>query len=464
MLFTSESFNKLYEAQLERATNNAYTMDGSLAGLSFEKNESIIVNEGFIRPPANPQEHFIQRQVRVFFDKSEGINNSTIASHPDFKSLVISGVQKQYIATVFIDLKGSTRLSLVYPDLQIVYLFKNAVIQACIEAIRSFDGYVHRIMGDAVLGFFGSKAISKSQAVLDCMNCVSTLTVILNSMVKPWLEEYLPEFDSNDFGFRIGCNFGDDDDVLWGNYGYGETGEISPTGLSVDLASKLQGLAPKNNVMIGQGILEYLNFPEIFTSIKIVQKSGVDKEELFVTPNHTYPDGKSLNHMMRILNIDKYLLGSPLPIDFKKNYIKSVGYSEKILNNGLFNLDVEIINPNGKREKYISNTKIIKKGSKIYVSLKAKEILPLLKKYKVQFTKKNHKGFFNEPELLGMLEPEYDKNDIENNEMKGYSVMNSKVEFSRKCSYKGVHEIKCEVYSPNNSEAIFRDYVYVPIE
>lgn len=460
MLFTADSFNRIYEGQ-----KNAYTNDSILASLSCESHDRILLNEGLTSPPTNPQEHFFQQQIRRFFNKNEGINNGTIASHPDFQSLINGGVQKQYIASVFIDIKGSTRLSLVYPDLQIIYKFKNAVIRACIEAIRSFDGYVHRIMGDAVLGFFGSKAISKSQAILDCMNCVSTLTVILNSMVKPWLKENLSKFDSNDFGFRIGCNFGDDDDVLWGNYGYGETGEISPTGLSVDLASKLQGLAPKNKVMIGQGILEYLNFPKIFTSIKTVQKSGVDKEELFVTPNHTYPDGRSLNHMMRILNIDKYLLGSPFPVDFKKNYIQSVEDSEKILSNDLFYLDVEIVNPNGKREKYISNTKVIKKGSKIYVSLKAIENLPLLKKHSVQFTKKNHEGFFNEPDLLSILEPEYAQNDIESNEIKGYSVINSKVEFSRDCSYRGIHEIKCEVYAPNSSqEVIFRNYVYVPIE
>ncbi|WEV50103.1 hypothetical protein OZX61_11945 (plasmid) [Acinetobacter sp. ESL0695] len=162
----------------------------------LEENRQIIKAESYgveaytgINLPNAPQpEYQIQKPLRKYFDKP-GFNYTTIAQHPDFINLKYSDeLVNQYICSMFIDIKGSTRLSLKY-DLPFVYKFKNAVIQACIEVIRSFDGYVHRIMGDAVLGFFGSSNITKEQAILDCMNCAAMLKIVLEQNIQPWLRE-----------------------------------------------------------------------------------------------------------------------------------------------------------------------------------------------------------------------------------------------------------------------------------
>ncbi|OYQ79107.1 hypothetical protein B9T12_04850 [Wohlfahrtiimonas chitiniclastica] len=457
MIFSPETFNKLVEQQTQTKVRS-YAQDAAMSShrpVYESSNESFPI-------PTKLYEYTLQKYLRGWFKKNKAINTTSIADHPDFADLIEGEPIHQYITTVFIDIKGSTRLSLLYPDLKTIYVFKNAVIQACIEVIRSFDGYVHRIMGDAVLGFFGSKNTSKPQSILDCMNCVSILTVVLNEMIKPWLKTHRPEFDPNHFGFRIGCDFGDDNDVLWGNYGYGKVGEISPTGLSVDLASKLQNLAQKNQIMIGEGILKYFNFPETFTFIQQTQKNGKSKDEKFVTPNYTCHNGQLLNYMMRGLNIPKYLLGLPLPIDFKDQYI-ALPDQEKIIKNGSFIIEAKIRQPNdNKTEHYISNSEVVKKGSTIFVCLKATSQLALTKKFLVKFTKTNHSGFDNEPELIEMLDPEQE--DFIYDEIKGYDVCNTNASFSRSCSYKGIHEIKCEVLDSQSRTVIFRDYIYVPIE
>ncbi|WEV50087.1 adenylate/guanylate cyclase domain-containing protein (plasmid) [Acinetobacter sp. ESL0695] len=314
----------------------------------LEENRQIIKAESYgveaytgINLPNAPQpEYQIQKPLRKYFDKP-GFNYTTIAQHPDFINLKYSDeLVNQYICSMFIDIKGSTRLSLKY-DLPFVYKFKNAVIQACIEVIRSFDGYVHRIMGDAVLGFFGSSNITKEQAILDCMNCAAMLKIVLEQNIQPWLREEKPDFeDIQDFGFRIGCNFGDDHEVLWANYGYGSTGEVSPTGLPVDLAAKLQGLSSKNNSMIGQGILEFFNWPKNFSQVKTRKQDGETIDILHVSPNYV-KDGSPLNYMMRELDQKNYLQGLPIPTDIKQNLCNGIVHSNMIT------LKNRIISPTG---------------------------------------------------------------------------------------------------------------------
>lgn len=433
----------------------------------LEENRQIIKAESYdaglehytgINLPNAPQpEYQIQKPLRKYFDKPD-FNYTTIAQHPDFSHLKDSDkLINQYICSMFIDIKGSTRLSLKY-DLPFVYKFKNAVIQACIEVIRSFDGYVHRIMGDAVLGFFGSSNITKEQAILDCMNCAAMLKVVLEQNIQPWLREEKPDFeDVQDFGFRIGCNFGDDHEVLWANYGYGSTGEVSPTGLPVDLAAKLQGLSSKNKSMIGQGILEFFNWPESFSQVKTREHDGEIINIMHVTPNYV-KDGSPLNYMMRELDQKNYLQGLPIPTDIKQSLCTG------IVHNNLITLKNRITSPTGEVYDFKSNTKVIPKNSSITTEIQIFNESILKFPLQIKFIKKNNLGFNNEPELLKNI------NIKDESEFTVYyctrrrqQINIHKESISRDCMYRGIHQLICEVRNKEN-RLIFRDIVNVPIE
>lgn len=378
-LFGDSAFDEIFRSRNQRiVSKNALALDSyddsnSVLGEGLSHFKIKAESSSGLESYQNFQPEFkMQGDIRKYFGKC-GINTNTIASHPDFKHLKTSEEYiNQYICTMFIDIKGSTTLSLKY-DLEFVHQFKNAVIQACIECIRAFDGYVHRIMGDAVLGFFGSNNITKEQAILDCMNCASILNVFLVQNIQPWLAEIKPDFEvDNDFGFRVGCNFGDDEEVLWANYGFGETGEVSPTGFSVDLAAKLQGLSGKNKAMIGQGILEFMNWPEDLTNIKIVkktvtdefgQKNVIDEERPFVKPNYT-KNKIPINYLMRELNQYKYLQGLPIPTDYKKSLTSGIHHCNQITM-------VNTLNLSDKSEKnFISNSVVAPIGSSINFKVK----------------------------------------------------------------------------------------------
>nr|WP_283774092.1 adenylate/guanylate cyclase domain-containing protein [Acinetobacter amyesii] len=436
---------------LESASNS----EGKVSTGALDESLKLTIKE--------PEQYKLQQQIREVFGRGNTLNFSTIADHPDFNSLVHGGVKKQYITTMFVDIKGSTKLSLKYPDsLEFIYKFKNAVIKTCIEVIHAFDGHVHRIMGDAVLGFFGSTKISKEQSILDCINAASMLTVLLEQTIKPWLKSQKEDFDVRDFGFRVGCNFGDDSEVLWGNYGFGAVGEVSPTGLPVDLAAKLQGLANKNQIMMGQGILEFFNFPEDLSEIKSVQENYEDKPVHFVTPNYIKADGSSLNYTMRLLKINKYILGLPLPLQLKRSVTTGISNNEHVIPNHRFELTAEVHDPKGFKKKYISNSEVIKKNSKIIATLNSKNLI-LGEFLKVIFYKKNHSGFKNEPILEKFLEEEIIKEDIKADGTSTLNIFRGNKTFQRDCNFKGLHYIRCDVLD-SKQNVVFRDYIYVPIE
>src|SRR5690554_4904589 len=276
-------FEDFFESVKKQSTTEALTKS-----FSMEAMDSHPIMESLQSLPAGPQEEFLlQSQIRPIFGKS-GVNNSPIGAHPDFISLEGTKItEKHYACTLFVDIKGSTRLSLLYP-LEFVFIFKNAVIQTCVEIIRSFDGHVHRLMGDAVMAFFGGSSTEKEDAIADAINCSITLRAILEESIKPWMERQ--GLDAKDFGFRVGCDFGDDNEVLWGSFGYQNVGEVSATGLPVDMASKLQGLAGKNQTMLGQGLLDFVNWPEKYSEIKTRENAGKKESLPVVTPNLTSLD------------------------------------------------------------------------------------------------------------------------------------------------------------------------------
>lgn len=404
-------------------------------------------NDGL--PAVGPQqEYVIQKYLRTLFDK-QGINSGGIAQHPDFLYLALDNSTKnQYVSTLFIDIKGSTRLSLIY-DLEFIYKFKNAVLQTCIEIVRSFDGYVHRLMGDALMAFFGSSTMDKEQAAIDSINCSLMCKLTLESAIKPWLERH-KGFDASTFGFRIGCNFGDDHEVLWGNYGFGYLGEISPTGLPVDLAAKLQGLASKNEIMIGQGIIDFIKWPEDYSSIKTKRQSGIDVPVEFVTPNYVKKDGTNLNYSMRLLGYERCL--EYLPIDSE---VKSRLAGSKYIENPSIKFTCQVKDAGGTLSNYVSGTRFLEKNLGLIFTVSAVTASRLKFPLSVKFRKKNHG-------------PDVPIDDL-NEEVSVDSIAKSKDNPYSTCtiiegtSYRGLHAMGCEIRDSDGA-LVYRNKIAVLIK
>lgn len=449
-----DNFENTFD-QMFKAVGNRSTIAVAKSE-SMEALDSKQISEEFSGLPSGPQEEFLlQAKIRPIFGKP-GVNNSPIGTHPDFISLEGTKItQKHYACTIFVDIKGSTRLSLLYP-LEFVYQFKNAVIQTCVETIRSFDGHIHRLMGDAVMAFFGGSSTEKEDAIADAINCSITLRAILEGSIKPWMER--EGLDAKDFGFRVGCNFGDDEEVLWGSFGYRNVGEVSATGIPVDMASKLQGLAGKNQTMLGQGLLDFVYWPEKYSKIKIRDR-GDGKESLpVVSPNITDADGNPLNYKMRQLSYDKSLEFSALPRSFREKICSGSVKDYTEIDYKCYSIE------NGSRREYISASRFLEPNISLAFVVRSSTNNRLKFPLKVVFKKTNH----------GPITPENER-DVEQDGVVRYlrkervSKYNtsyhlvSKVELSEATLYRGLHTMKCEVYD-SDGVLLFRDWIGVMIK
>jgi len=443
-------FDNLYDSMSQPQKKRVKT------AASQEGMDSADLSESLDIIPSGPQEEFeLQSQIRPLFGK-ESVNKSPIGTHPDFISLEgTESTQYHYACTIFVDIKGSTRLSLLY-DLDFVFLFKNAVIKACVEIIRAFDGHVHRLMGDAVMAFFGSNKIDKEDAIANAINCCITLRTILEGSIKPWMEK--KGLDSKDFGFRVGCDFGNDNEVLWGSFGYKNVGEVSATGLPVDMASKLQGLAGKNQTMLGQGLLDFVNWPEKYSGVKTRQKGDEKESLLVVTPRITDSDGSPLNYSMRLLSYEKSLEFSALPRELRQKISGSQVIDHPLINYKCYTVDEDC------REEYISASRFLEPHVSLVFEVTSQRSTRLRYPLKVSFRKTNH-GQATPEEERNVEQKPIDRH-LNNRRTGTYGATHSpyaKVELSESTLYRGLHTMKCEVRD-NNGTLIFRDWIGVMIK
>lgn len=256
-----------------------------------------------------PQNYGISDNIRTLFYKSTRPHNMSIGGHPDFNYLVNGETSKGYVVSLFMDIIGSTKLGLIYEPEEVL-LIKNEIIRCAIETIHSFDGHVHRIMGDAILAFFRINNDTHHNSCIDAINCAVYLVKFFQELVIPQLEE---NGLGEDIGIRIGLDYGEHDRVIWAMYGYANTHEVTATSYFVDVAAKLQQAAPKNKIMLGQSLKEALDIHEELLDIKLKKKDDILIKAPFVTPNYINRDGLKTNYRQYILKTEEYFKFLPSP-------------------------------------------------------------------------------------------------------------------------------------------------------
>jgi len=358
------------------------------------------------------------QQISNAFGK-KGCHIGNFGNHPDFQYL--SGTTSHangFVGTLFIDIEGSSKLSLFY-TLPEVFRIKNAIIQSSIAVIQAIDGHVHRIMGDAVMAYFRSDGRDKYTSAIDIVNAASVLKLFFEKKVLPTLSQ---NGFNDDFGIRIGIDWADDSDVIWSSYGYGEMEEITATSFYVDIASKLQHSAGKNNIQMGNSIKAFLDFPEELLTIKEVKKNGVSIPDPYVKPNYILPNGKELNYRKWLLNVEKYTAQMP-QITFEPCFVKMEVYDEKEGNY---------------ISEYYPCSKGLEKGQWIKFSLNTYL-------YKAQ----GYKGVHFDVENHGS-EASLDEKNGNHNDYKSFPSETNTIVHWEHTAYRGLHYMKVKLDGPKN--------------
>lgn len=232
----------------------------------FEKG---LVNESLELQKSNSENkvliEFDKTQLNILFGENpNSLSINTIGTHPDFSDIQHHEYLNHFCVTMFMDIKGSTRLNEKYTLLEIRKI-KDTILTLSIHVASHFAGHIHRLQGDGVLIQFVRKGQKEQDAVINALNTASILThFVSNDLAKI--------FNSNGvrpLRIRTGIDLGFKDEVVWSHYGIPNCSELTTTSLHTDLAAKLQVNANSNGIFLGGNIKEILDIkPEFCKDVK----------------------------------------------------------------------------------------------------------------------------------------------------------------------------------------------------
>jgi adenylate cyclase len=184
-----------------------------------------------------------QRQASLFARQSELLQRiqapglaAFLARDPGF----LADPVRQDAAVVFIDINGFTGLSetigpsAVREMLNGFYDLVDRDVTACGGAITSF-------MGDGAMILFGLPAPAPDDAANAARCCVR-----LTHSMSTWIAT-LPEANASRIGFKIGAHFGV---IVASRLGGGNRQQITATGDTVNVASRLMEIAARNHAPV----------------------------------------------------------------------------------------------------------------------------------------------------------------------------------------------------------------------
>jgi adenylate cyclase len=150
-------------------------------------------------------------------------------------------VQEKDVTVLFVDMEAFTALSRTKTPRQISEIL-NPYLETVAKAIMDEGGHVNKFIGDAVMGIFGAQPGETG----DPARCAAQAVRAGLAIPAAWKEEAgrrkLPALR-----LRIGVNSGR---AVVGNIGYSARLEYSVLGDTVNLASRMEKLAPPDRVAV----------------------------------------------------------------------------------------------------------------------------------------------------------------------------------------------------------------------
>lgn len=151
---------------------------------------------------------------------------------------------------MFIDIDGSTEMSLSLPDDKFAALIQTFAQETSI-AVRGYGGYVFKYEGDAVISLFPAE-YDKPMACKNALDCSKAVLEIVRGAINPVLKiNGLPEIT-----IRTGLAYGDALVVLYGKNP--ETAHIDIIGPSISMAAKIASAAKANQILVGELVYNLL--------------------------------------------------------------------------------------------------------------------------------------------------------------------------------------------------------------
>ena len=257
----TDEIDKKYEKLLDAARGidttsdelNEESADGDNLGKSQDETSASNVIDMMLGKQAEKtidSETMIQEtQKRIWKSLKHGIEyDATVDRSDAFLRQHVNA--KLHMVVLFVDLVGSTNISLTLPEEKVAIII-SSFAQEMALAIRQHNGYVLKFVGDAVIGYFihTSVLIAADNAV----SCAQRMIQIMEQGVNPILNNY----DYPDLLLHIGLDYGDNMIVRYGSDK--EKSHVDILGSTMNIAAKIQSMAKPQQILIGQYVYEKIH-------------------------------------------------------------------------------------------------------------------------------------------------------------------------------------------------------------
>jgi len=150
--------------------------------------------------------------------------------------------QKRLVTVMFADIRGFTRLSeYLTPDEMVPML--NEYFDTMVKVIHSHHGVVDKFIGDEIMAVFGLTQ-PKERSTLDAVRAAVDMRRATEELMQKRKEQGLQVFN-----IGVGLNTGE---VISGTIGSENRKDFTVIGDTVNVASRLQGLAKANQIVVSE--------------------------------------------------------------------------------------------------------------------------------------------------------------------------------------------------------------------
>ena len=158
--------------------------------------------------------------------------------------------EKIPMAVMFVDLVGSTDMSLSLPEEKVAMIVSSFAQEMAI-AVKQHSGYTLKFVGDAVIGYFIHK--SALMASDNAISCAQTKIKIIEDGINPISNNY----DYPDLFIKIGVDYGESMVMRYGNDKM--RSHVDLLGPVMNIAAKVQNKAKPQQIMIGEDIFNKIH-------------------------------------------------------------------------------------------------------------------------------------------------------------------------------------------------------------
>ena len=218
-----------------------------------------------------------QRQDR-FWDalKERYQYNTSIKRGQDFLLKHVSS--KIPLVIIFVDLVGSTKMSMTLPADKLVTIIR-AFSYEISSVVESYDGYVLKYVGDAVISFFPS-GFNRYLTYDKAVRCAESMITVIKEGINPVLSKQ----DYPELELKIGMDEGENVIV---QYGYDRSSQIDILGYTMNVAAKITSHTGPNCMSVGHNIYKLLH-PKVQSNFKELSNLLDDWKYLDSTTGQVY--------------------------------------------------------------------------------------------------------------------------------------------------------------------------------